>query len=42
MKEVGYSTIAIVLETWDAARFSSDTFDSEFGMVALKKYVKRS
>ncbi|KAL7570543.1 hypothetical protein ACA910_004315 [Epithemia clementina (nom. ined.)] len=37
MKEVGYSTISIVLETWDAARFSSESFEADFGMVALER-----
>jgi hemoglobin-like flavoprotein len=37
MKEVGYSTIAVVLETWDAARFGSKDFDSDFGMIALER-----
>mmetsp|Transcript_7579 Transcript_7579/g.9906 ORF Transcript_7579/g.9906 Transcript_7579/m.9906 type:complete len:153 (+) Transcript_7579:63-521(+) len=37
MKEVGYSSISIVLETWDAARFSSKDFDLDFGMLALER-----
>mmetsp|Transcript_1051 Transcript_1051/g.1392 ORF Transcript_1051/g.1392 Transcript_1051/m.1392 type:complete len:154 (-) Transcript_1051:4-465(-) len=37
MKEVGYSTLSIVLETWDKARFADKTFDEEFGMVAVKR-----
>ena len=37
MKDVGYSTIAIVLDSWDAARFGSKDFDNDFGMVALER-----
>ncbi|KAL7569415.1 hypothetical protein ACA910_009602 [Epithemia clementina (nom. ined.)] len=37
MKEVGYEQIAVVLETWDAARFGCKNFDKEFGMVALER-----
>lgn len=37
MNNIGYEQLSIVLETWDAARFGSNNFDSTFGMVALKK-----
>ena len=37
MKEVSYSTIALVLETWDAARYIDKNFDEEFGKKAVKR-----
>jgi hypothetical protein len=37
MKAIGYQQIAIVLETWDAARYMAKDFDTEFGMVALEQ-----
>ena len=37
MKPVGYEQVAIVLESWDQARFGCKDFDKEFGMVALEK-----
>mmetsp|Transcript_1052 Transcript_1052/g.1393 ORF Transcript_1052/g.1393 Transcript_1052/m.1393 type:complete len:154 (+) Transcript_1052:193-654(+) len=37
MKEVGYSNLSIVLETWDQARFGDKNFDTEFGMVAVAR-----
>ncbi|KAL7558463.1 hypothetical protein ACA910_015365 [Epithemia clementina (nom. ined.)] len=38
MREIGYSSIAIVLETWDAARFHhGKDFDSEFGHKAVQR-----
>ena len=39
MKELGYSTISVVLETWDAAKFSEKDFEEEFGRMAVAKYV---
>jgi hemoglobin-like flavoprotein len=37
MMQVGYEQIAIVLESWDQARYGCKDFDKEFGMVALEK-----
>ncbi len=37
MQQIEYNSIAIVLETWDSARFGCKNFDAEFGMVALQK-----
>ncbi|KAL7562545.1 hypothetical protein ACA910_015429 [Epithemia clementina (nom. ined.)] len=37
MKELGYSTISIVLETWDTAKFSAKNFEEEFGRLAVKR-----
>ena len=42
MKDIGYTTLSTVLETWDQARFSSKDFESEFGMVALERCVHPS
>ena len=39
MREIGYTSIALVLETWDAARFQVKEFESEFGHKAVQKYV---
>lgn len=39
MHEVEYSTIAIVLETWDSARYQAKDFDAEFGYKAVQRYV---
>mmetsp|Transcript_24326 Transcript_24326/g.67411 ORF Transcript_24326/g.67411 Transcript_24326/m.67411 type:complete len:146 (-) Transcript_24326:1366-1803(-) len=40
MKNIGYTSIALVLETWDAARFNSKEFDSAFGSVVLEKFLE--
>mmetsp|Transcript_4965 Transcript_4965/g.6460 ORF Transcript_4965/g.6460 Transcript_4965/m.6460 type:complete len:153 (-) Transcript_4965:104-562(-) len=37
MKDIGYEQLAVVLETWDAARYVSKDFDNDFGMVALEQ-----
>jgi len=37
MKEVGYTSIALVLETWDIARFMDKQFETEFGLKAVQK-----
>lgn len=37
MKQIEYAQLAVVLETWDAARFGSKNFDKDFGMITLKK-----
>ena len=39
MREIGYSTIAIVLETWDNARFQVKEFEDEFGHKAVHRCV---
>lgn len=36
MKDITYENLAVVLETWDAARYANKDFDSKFGMVALE------
>mmetsp|Transcript_8652 Transcript_8652/g.17978 ORF Transcript_8652/g.17978 Transcript_8652/m.17978 type:complete len:155 (-) Transcript_8652:129-593(-) len=37
LSEIEYTNLAIVLETWDIARFGSKNFEDEFGMVALQR-----
>jgi hypothetical protein len=40
MKEVGYETVAHVLETWDTVRRAhKDDFEKEFGNQWVEKYV---
>ena len=41
MKEVGYNQIALVLQTWDGARFMDKEFESTFGFKAVQKYVSK-
>lgn len=37
LNNISYEQIALVLETWDQARFGSASFDAEFGLVALER-----
>ena len=37
MKDVSYSTLSTVLESWDKARFADKDFDDQFGYVAVKR-----
>lgn len=37
MKDISYSTLSIVLESWDKARFQNKDFEDTFGMVAVKR-----
>jgi len=42
-EEIGYETMATVLETWDAARRTGkDGFESEFGKLLVDKEVVNS
>lgn len=38
MKDVSYSTLSTVLESWDKARFADKDFDDQFGYVAVKRW----
>ena len=37
MKEIGYTQIALVLETWDGARFLDMNFEETFGLKVVSK-----
>mmetsp|Transcript_14859 Transcript_14859/g.41046 ORF Transcript_14859/g.41046 Transcript_14859/m.41046 type:complete len:154 (+) Transcript_14859:54-515(+) len=37
MKDIGYTSIALVVETWDQARFQTKNFENEFGIKAVQK-----
>eukprot|EP00523_Entomoneis_sp_CCMP467_P017105 CAMPEP_0168786768 /NCGR_PEP_ID=MMETSP0725-20121227/11448_1 /TAXON_ID=265536 /ORGANISM="Amphiprora sp., Strain CCMP467" /LENGTH=154 /DNA_ID=CAMNT_0008836939 /DNA_START=18 /DNA_END=482 /DNA_ORIENTATION=+ len=37
MKEITFTNIALVVETWDAARFTDKEFEEKFGYKAVKQ-----
>mmetsp|Transcript_15709 Transcript_15709/g.29970 ORF Transcript_15709/g.29970 Transcript_15709/m.29970 type:complete len:147 (-) Transcript_15709:51-491(-) len=40
MQVIGYSTVASVLEAWDAARRTSKDFESEFGELLINRFIE--